>query len=355
MAYTKKGLGPALQRNYDKLIFAAAAVFLLASVIVYSKSGDTIRKETEGFRSEIDSMRPEHPDLAPTDTAAFVKADKTFGTPFAMVTNKLFLVAQERVRCVECNRPILFEATKCPHCGKDQSEEGKRAGGDSDGDGIPDEIEEQYAFLNPVDPTDASADQDSDGFSNLEEYLAGTDMADPKSHPSRVVFLRVRGIEEARIAYSLKGSVAMAAGGRKYQIKNMKTNQDFMVPIGSEINDPNSPDGTKYKVVSVETITEKRKKQGYSELRDVEVSVVTISNGSIQYRLKEGEPVGSSGEYRVSFLCTRDTNGQEYIGLANQAFMFDGEEFEVLKVDRARGSALIRRVSDKKEFSVPRQ
>lgn len=355
MAYTKKGLGPALQRNYDKIIFAAAAVFLLVSVVVYSKSGDTIRNETEGFRSKIDAKRPDHPDLAPVDTEAFSRADKTFGIPFTMSTNKLFLVAQERVRCVECGRPILFDATKCPLCGKDQPEEGKRVGGDSDGDGIPDEYEEQYAFLNPVDPTDASADQDGDGFTNLEEYQAKTNPADAKSHPSRVVFLRVKSIEEARIAYSLKGSVAMATGGRKYQIKNMKTNQDFMVPLNAEINDPNSPDGTKYKVTGVEAVTEMRKKQGYSEPRPVEVAVVTISNGTIQYRLKEGEPVGSSGEYRISFICTRDTNGQEYIGLANQTFSFDDTQFEVLKVDRARGSALIRRVSDKKEFSVPKQ
>ena len=45
---------------------------------------------------------------------------------------------------------------------------------DDDGDGLPDDYENQYAFLNPLDPSDASADEDSDGKTNLEEYQQGT-------------------------------------------------------------------------------------------------------------------------------------------------------------------------------------
>jgi hypothetical protein len=45
---------------------------------------------------------------------------------------------------------------------------------DDDGDGLPDDYENQYAFLNPLDSSDASADQDNDGKTNLEEYQQGT-------------------------------------------------------------------------------------------------------------------------------------------------------------------------------------
>ncbi len=44
---------------------------------------------------------------------------------------------------------------------------------DSDGDGIPDWREQQFGE-NPHDPTDASADPDGDGKTNLQEYLART-------------------------------------------------------------------------------------------------------------------------------------------------------------------------------------
>lgn len=46
-------------------------------------------------------------------------------------------------------------------------------GGDSDGDGIPDEIELQNG-LDPNDPIDAHEDQDGDGLSAIDEFTAGT-------------------------------------------------------------------------------------------------------------------------------------------------------------------------------------
>ena len=45
---------------------------------------------------------------------------------------------------------------------------------DSDHDGMPDEWEKKYG-LDPNDPSDAAQDADGDGYTNLEEYLNGTD------------------------------------------------------------------------------------------------------------------------------------------------------------------------------------
>ncbi len=54
---------------------------------------------------------------------------------------------------------------------------------DSDNDGIPDYIELQHAFLDENNPNDAGADEDNDGYSNLEEVLAQTDLQDDGSQP----------------------------------------------------------------------------------------------------------------------------------------------------------------------------
>jgi len=53
---------------------------------------------------------------------------------------------------------------------------------DDDNDGMPDAYETSKGF-NPLNPSDASADPDGDGYTNLEEYEAGTDPHDPKSFP----------------------------------------------------------------------------------------------------------------------------------------------------------------------------
>lgn len=53
-------------------------------------------------------------------------------------------------------------------------------GGDSDGDGIPDEFELSIG-LNPNDPIDALEDQDKDGLSAIDEYNLGTDILNSDS------------------------------------------------------------------------------------------------------------------------------------------------------------------------------
>ena len=54
---------------------------------------------------------------------------------------------------------------------------------DTDGDGIPDSWEIQYG-LNPNLAADAAADLDGDGYTNLQEFQAGTDLSDPTSVPA---------------------------------------------------------------------------------------------------------------------------------------------------------------------------
>ncbi|MBW3000256.1 solute carrier organic anion transporter [Candidatus Woesearchaeota archaeon] len=65
---------------------------------------------------------------------------------------------------------------------------------DTDMDGMPDKWELKYG-LDPNNPDDANQDMDGDGYSNLDEYLDGTDPTDPndplpkKKHTLQIIFL----------------------------------------------------------------------------------------------------------------------------------------------------------------------
>ena len=55
---------------------------------------------------------------------------------------------------------------------------------DSDGDGLNNQYENYYSFLDPNEASDASADHDNDGYDNLSEYLGGSYPDSSESVPS---------------------------------------------------------------------------------------------------------------------------------------------------------------------------
>jgi len=59
---------------------------------------------------------------------------------------------------------------------------------DSDSDRLPDDYENQYASLDPSDPSDASKDPDQDGFTTLQEYQTNSDPYSATSNPGTLSF-----------------------------------------------------------------------------------------------------------------------------------------------------------------------
>ncbi|HUJ09339.1 MAG TPA: hypothetical protein VL171_04875 [Verrucomicrobiae bacterium] len=86
---------------------------------------------------------------------------------------------------------------------------------DTDNDGLPDWWERAHG-LDPNDPLDADRDDDGDGFSNFQEYLAGTDPANAAS-ALKITAINVIG-DDYRITFD-------SAGDRNYDIESTPTLQ----------------------------------------------------------------------------------------------------------------------------------
>jgi hypothetical protein len=87
---------------------------------------------------------------------------------------------------------------------------------DTDHDGMPDEWEIRFG-LDPNDATDAQKDLDRDSYSNLDEYIGGSDPADLNSFPG-VIKLRVLKIYRKSVKVNFFGYIKLPNGSFQIQI-----------------------------------------------------------------------------------------------------------------------------------------
>ena len=169
----------------------------------------------------------------------------------------------------DCNYLILSSLPKCPWCKTDTKPEVVivQGTGDKDNDGISDQ-EEIKLGLNPEDPNDVHLDKDEDGFMNIDEYKADTDIADKNSHPSIIkrskLHPRIRKTDYYPILFSyftkldekdkktwdIYGDIVNSRGRRVKSI--FKRVNDKIDEIGYVISDVGSEDGKDFIVIEKE-------------------------------------------------------------------------------------------------------
>jgi len=128
---------------------------------------------------------------------------------------------------------------------------------DTDKDGIPDLVEIRYG-LNHEKAEDALADWDGDGFSNLYEYLQGTDMKDPKKHPPLHQGLRVVAFEKTELPDRL---LKVTGSGTTCQLETDKI-KDGRKVRRSDFYSKGSKVALDGQLYTLEKITRKVEKQG---------------------------------------------------------------------------------------------
>jgi hypothetical protein len=220
-----------------------------------------------------------------------------------------------RVSCVNCERPIPYAATNCSFC-KTAQPVPRDDVVDKDNDGLPDKWETENR-LNPLDPEDAKADSDGDGFSNKDEYLFKTDPQNSGIHPSVLAKVTVEKITPIPFDLVFKGVSRVGESKTLYQINLRKGGRTYFAALGDGVEG--------FKILA------------YDESAAEGPTLRVERNGKI-IPLTKGKVVPRS-EYEV--VLFNDTDGSRISTRVDAEFDLKGVKYRVKKVDTNTRRVLI--------------
>lgn len=222
-----------LSQNYDKLILVAILVGLLGSASFLVIQIGWERQQMAGAWWDRPTVAPKS--VTPVTTEKYDGMKKVFFEPFkGGPQSNALMVSELRVSCIECGKPIAFNALGCPFCGKEQPAIVRIEDIDADLDGIKD-VQERAFGLNPLDPLDAGQDMDRDGFSNIEEISYGTNPRDAADYPPPVVKLRLGRVSRIPFKLRFQGVQKLGNDSVRFQVNLRTLEQTFFVQIGDEV------------------------------------------------------------------------------------------------------------------------
>ena len=329
MSETAKVKSSWINQTYDKLILVVVLLALLASALflVFSIGKDRralVEATWEQTGSEVKKAQP-------IDMSPFHLIEMQIDKPFQSTqTVSRMMVSELRVTCIngECGRPIPYSASVCPFCNAKQPEVIRPEEMDSDADGITDQVEQKLG-LNPLDPDDATADQDNDGFSNIEEYQAGTSMTDPKQFPSPSAKLRLGRVATTPFKFLFKGisQISQTAGGERYQLNLRSMERTFFVGLGEEVEG--------FKVIKYEPATNNLP------------PVITLQQGEKTIRLVMGKTLTQEEMVAVLVFMIDSSRYRVRVG---DVIKIREQEYKV--IDIKRNEVLIRDLTFNKDMTV---
>ena len=336
----------ALAANWHWIVACGGVAALIAAAVcaINSFSVDSATAATDMMR-EIGSRSSRDTGVVAVDATPFAWARKAVASPFLVSepidTQASFLASGRRVYCIgadksvkACGRPIPFGFKTCPFCNAVQPSEVKVVL-DGDKDGLPDEYEKKYG-LNPKNAADVDEDKDGDGFTNMEEFKAGTDPSDQSSHPDYLDFVKVvPPLQNTTLPFVFTG-VTKTPSGVKFFFKDPKKRSvygqrgmTYAVLAGEKIGDS----GFVAKIYEEKKIKVKIPGSSLTKAKDVSIATVErISDGKL-VTLKVDDKRFAAVDMKATLFFSRN-GGKEFVVAPGDEIELYREKYRVKEIDK---------------------
>jgi hypothetical protein len=332
-----------LKSIYDRLIAGVVLIGLVASLAYLAWHVGTVQNAQEAFIAEIDGIRPAHPEAQPVDVSPYEAGLNSVRQPTQIEVageGAKMWVPGMRVACIDCRRPIPFDAQTCPFCRAKQPDEKDTGEFDLDSDGMKDGWEKAHG-LSPTDPTDAAKDGDGDGFTNLEEFLANpqTDPTDQDDSPNIVVKLCLQGLSADPFHLLFKSVIKLPGGNKQFAINTRGNSKTYFKKLGEEVEG----------FTLHEFEPKLRRVERFGRVMNIDVSVLTLKRGDKLIKLTKGKRVEYK-EYTCTLLFKVDDS--TYTLAVNDEFDLQGKRYKLIGIDSATERVVIKRVLDGLDLQV---
>ncbi len=339
-------------KHYEKLILALLIVVFVVLVgfllKVTSEAKNTSEADLEIDRPMVDYDPMQFQDIRFDVDLAFQPKVTWVAQNEGSAASDMF-VPVVAAKCPYCEQFVPVEyftsGKECESCGvklsvpfgsfSDDADFGTRAS-DLDGDGLSNIFEEQHNFLNPNFPGDAKRDQDRDGFSNLYEYMQGTDLDDGESHPALTDLIFIENARPPQFGGSL---ISVDANKQTASLMLKGSNRARTLRVGQNF----SADRRGFVFERV--------------LNDNTIVLSMTNDGDKEFELRVGEAVELPVE--IMTIMNLGTNRTQDVGIGSKIEVGNGvtgkQRWEVVSLDADNNSAMIKNEEDGVTFELTTQ
>jgi hypothetical protein len=343
-----------LEKQWQWIVLGAAVLLLAFSVFLIVSALGKGDSADAGVHASGKISRSSGTGVKAVDMTPFDVAKKSVASPTYIIepseTQGSYLATPRRVYCEKgdeaskkkaCALPIPFGSKECPLCGMKQPVEIKVVL-DGDKDGIPDEFEKKNA-MNPKNPSDINDDNDNDGFTNMEEYVAKTDLNNSESHPDYLGFLKVvPPLKHTMLSFVFERAMKMPDGTTRFFFRDpTKVNDYGQRGVTYSVRTGEKIGATGFVAKHYNEKTEKVKIQGsnVSKERDVSEAVVERASDGKRLTLKIHDRKRLAVDMKVTLHY--DRTNKDFVLAIGDAFALNKGNYKVRNISKVGKRILV--------------